>query len=89
MQLNMSRFLCTSKLMQRTFCNLIFAVGILLIIVSLHGKNTENLRGTSTYGDISPIREILQSYQFQNRLMKNLLTNWILLSVPLLIQIKK
>ena len=52
----MSRFLCTSKLMQRTFCNLIFAVGILLIIVSLHGKNTENLRGTSTYGDISPYK---------------------------------
>ncbi|GEM_PF-499264 len=40
--------------MRRTFCNLILAVSILLIIVSLHGKNNENLTGTSAYGDISP-----------------------------------
>jgi len=40
--------------MQRTFCNLIFAAGILLIIVSLNGKNNENLKATSVYGDISP-----------------------------------
>ena len=40
--------------MQRIFCNLILAVSILLIIVSLHGKNNENLIGTNVYGDISP-----------------------------------
>jgi len=42
--------------MQRTLCNLILAVSILVIIVSLHGKNNENLRGTSAYGDISPYK---------------------------------
>ncbi len=44
------------ELMQKIFCNLIFAIGILLIVVSLHGKNNENLKGTIAYGDISPYK---------------------------------
>jgi hypothetical protein len=44
--------------MRRIFCNLIFAISMLLIIVSLQGKNNENLIGTSMYGGIGPYKTV-------------------------------